>query len=166
MAAVVVTMRSMIPGDVPAVRALEVASFDEPWSERVLHDELEAPNRAYFVAQDSDGNVVGYAGVMVVAGEAHLMTIAVDPDHRARGIGTRLMLAVARACLDAGAEHLTLEVRTTNDDAIRLYERFGFQPIGVRRNYYRDGDAIVMWALDIAETDYRARLDRIAEGVR
>jgi ribosomal-protein-alanine N-acetyltransferase len=90
----------------------------------------------------------------------------VDPSHRTRGIGTRLMLAVARAGLEAGAEHLTLEVRTTNESAIRLYERFGFQAIGVRRNYYRDGDAIVMWALDIADTDYRARLDRIAEEVQ
>lgn len=166
MAAVIVTMRAMTAGDVPAVRALEVACFDEPWSERVLHDELEAPGRVYVVAENSHGAVVGYAGVMIAVGEAHLMTIAVDPAHRSRGIGTRLMLAVARAGLEAGAEHLTLEVRTTNGDAIRLYERFGFQPIGVRRNYYRDGDAIVMWALDIAETDYRARLDEIAEGVR
>jgi ribosomal-protein-alanine N-acetyltransferase len=76
------------------------------------------------------------------------------------------MLAMTRAALEAAAEHLTLEVRTTNESAIRLYERFGFQPIGVRRNYYGDGDAIVMWALDIGDTDYRAQLDRIAEEAR
>jgi ribosomal-protein-alanine N-acetyltransferase len=162
MAAVICAVREMTAGDVPAVRALEVASFDEPWSERVLRDELEAPGRSYVVAEDPVGRVVGYAGLMVAAGEAHVMTIAVEPEHRGRGIGTRLMLAVTRSGLDAGAEHLTLEVRDSNERALRLYERFGFRPVGMRRNYYRDGDAVVMWALDIADADYRARLDRIA----
>jgi ribosomal-protein-alanine N-acetyltransferase len=166
MAAVIITVRPMTAEDVPAIAGLEMASFEEPWSEGVLRDELAAPGRTYAVAEDSTGRVVGYAGVMIAVGEAHVMTVAVDPSHRTRGIGTRLMLAVARAGLEAGAEHLTLEVRTTNESAIRLYERFGFQPIVVRRNYYRDGDAIVMWALDIADTDYRARLDRIAEEVQ
>jgi ribosomal-protein-alanine N-acetyltransferase len=161
-AAVISTVRAMTAADVPAARALEVASFDEPWSERVLRDELEAPGRAYVVAEDPVGRVVGYAGLMVAVGEAHVMTIAVDPEHRGRGIGTRLMLAVARAGLDAGAEHLTLEVRATNERALRLYERFGFRPAGMRPNYYRDGDAVVMWALDIAAPEYQARLDRIS----
>jgi ribosomal-protein-alanine N-acetyltransferase len=165
MAAVTCTVREMLTADVPAVRALEVASFDEPWSERLLSDELRAPGRCYVVAEDPVSGVGGYAGLMVAVGEAHVMTIAVDPDHRGLGIGTRLMLAVVAAGLDAGAEHLTLEVRATNDRAIRLYERFGFRSVGLRRNYYRDGDAVVMWALDVADTDYRARLDRIAEGV-
>jgi ribosomal-protein-alanine N-acetyltransferase len=162
MAAVICVVREMTASDVASVRALEVSSFDEPWSERVLRDEIAAPGRSYVVAEDPVGRVVGYAGLLVAAGEAHVMTIAVDPEHRGRGIGTRLMLAVARAGLEAGAEHLTLEVRDGNESARRLYERFGFRPAGMRRNYYRDGDAVVMWALDIADADYRARLDRIS----
>lgn len=162
MAAVITTLRPMTADDVPAVAALEEASFQEPWSQRVLREELAAPARTYVVAEDTNGRVVGYAGLMMTVGEAHVMTVAVDPQHRSRGIGTRLMLEMARAALRAGAEHLTLEVRATNGEAIRLYERFGFQPIGVRRNYYRDGDAVVMWALDIGDADYRARLARIA----
>ncbi len=166
MAAVILLVRPMTDGDVAAVVDLELASFEEPWSERVVRDELGAPGRRYLVAEDAIGRVVGYGGVMVAVGEAHVMTIAVDPGHRSRGIGTRLMLGLARAAQDAGAEHLTLEVRSTNTSAIRLYERFGFRPIGVRRNYYRDGDAIVMWATDVADPEYRARLERIAGEVR
>jgi len=156
----------MTGADVPAVAILEESCFDEPWSVGVLHDELAAPGRRYVVAEDSQGRVIGYAGMMIAVGEAHVMTIAVAPPDRSRGIGTRLMLEAARLARDAGAEHLTLEVRDTNESAIRLYERFGFRAAGRRRRYYRDGDAIVMWAHDVGGADYGARLERIAGEVR
>ena len=98
---------------------------------------------------------------MVIGTDAHIMTLAVAPDSRRNGIGSQLMLALIDAALDAGAEHLTLELRVSNDSARSLYEKFGFAPVGIRPGYYPDEDALVMWALDVAGNEYRAALDRI-----
>jgi ribosomal-protein-alanine N-acetyltransferase len=71
------------------------------------------------------------------------------------------MMALVDAALEADARHLTLEVRMSNQAAQRLYQRFGFAPVGLRKNYYRDEDALVMWAIDIDTDDYRDRLAAI-----
>ena len=92
--------------------------------------------------------------------DAHVTTIAVDPDWHRRGIGMRLMLNMARASLDRGARNMTLEVRVANTGAQALYHRFGFAPAGIRKNYYSETneDALVMWATDIDTPAYGQRL--------
>jgi ribosomal-protein-alanine N-acetyltransferase len=96
---------------------------------------------------------------MISFEDAHVTTIAVDPAWHRRGIATRLMVALARESLVRGAHNLTLEVRTSNKGAQELYRRFGFAPVGVRKNYYQETneDALVMWVHDIHAPEY-ARL--------
>lgn len=160
MAGGVIIIRPMHREDVPAVSELEQLVYPQPWSPGVFLDELQQERRAYFVA-DEGGRIIGYAGLLVVADEAHVTTVAVEPGHRGRGVGGRLMLALAEAALELGARHLTLEVRASNRTAQELYRRFGFAPVGVRKNYYPDEDALVMWAVDIDGADYRRRLEEI-----
>ena len=149
-------IRDMRRSDIPAVAMLESEIYDQPWSPRVFFDELAIESRAYVVACDDAGSIVGYGGLLVVETDAHITTIAVATEARGRQLGKRLMLALIDRALDTGARHLTLEVRVSNASAQGLYERFGFRPVGRRKNYYRDEDALVMWATDIDTDDYAA----------
>ena len=161
MAAVTVTaIRPMTEIDLPDVIAIERATFSTPWTEGVFRDELAAPSRTYLVAEEAD-QLVGYVGIMLVGEDTHITTVAVASDSAGRGIGTRLVLAGVEAGLAAGGRSLTLEVRSSNRRAQDLYRRFGMGPVGVRKHYYRDEDAIIMWAHDIDGPEYRARLEGI-----
>lgn len=153
-------IRALATDDVPAVLAIERASFPEPWSETMLLEELQGIGRTYVVVVDGDA-VIAYGGVMVIGTDAHIMTLAVAPDSRRAGVGSQLLLALIDGALDSGAQHLTLELRVSNERARSLYEKFGFAPVGIRPGYYPDEDALVMWALDAAGSEYRAALDRI-----
>jgi [ribosomal protein S18]-alanine N-acetyltransferase len=157
-------LRLMTVGDLPAVHALEVRSFPVPWTPEMLCDELVGPGRTYVVA-DGPSGIVGYGGFMLIEGDAHIMTVAVDAPNRRSGVGTRLLLRLVDLALSAGAEHLTLELRVSNLDARRLYERFGFAPVGVRPRYYVNEDALVMWAVNVRGPDYTVLLDEIRQEV-
>ncbi len=114
-----------------------------------------------YLAAEEDGEVVGYSGLMLVLPEAHVTSVTVDPQRRGSRIGTRLMLRVSQEALAAGANSLTLEVRVSNRNAQALYQRFGMAPVGVRKRYYKDEDALVMWVHDIDSAEYRDRLEEI-----
>jgi len=164
-ARVITTIRRMETADIPAVSAMERVVFTDPWSENAFHEELAAAGRRYLVAEEGRA-LVGYGGLLVVEDDAHIVTLAVEEGVRGRGLGTRLMLRLAEEALRAGAAHLTLEVRVSNQPAQSLYRRFGFETVGLRRHYYRDEDALIMWALDIDSEGYRRRLTEIREGLR
>jgi len=139
---------------------IEEANYPRPWSSTVFLSELaQRRSRRYTVATIGP-LVVGYCGLMVVAEDGHITTLTVDPAWHRRSIGTVLLLDQARAAPVLGVRHLTLEVRASNASAQTLYQRFGFAPVGVRRNYYPETgeDAIVMWARDIDTADYAQRL--------
>jgi ribosomal-protein-alanine N-acetyltransferase len=150
----------MAAGDIPTVLDIERRTYPQPWSEGVFRDELSQANRVYLVAE-AEGGMIGFAGLLLVEDDAHVTTLAVEATARQRGIGTRLMLELIAAGLERGARNLTLEVRATNDGAQRLYSRFGMAAVGVRKHYYRDDDAVIMWATDIDQPDYSERLDEI-----
>jgi ribosomal-protein-alanine N-acetyltransferase len=160
----VMEIRPMAADDVPAVLALEQATFSQPWDEEILAAEVQADRRVYLVAGDGQGSIVGYGGLLWNGEEAHVVTLA--SAKRGSGIGTRLMLALVEAAIERGARHLTLEVRTSNRTAQELYRRFGLAPVGIRSGYYGDEDALVMWAHDIATPGYRARLDEVRRSLR
>lgn len=148
-------VRPMTPADVAAVAELEAVAFSDPWPPAFFFEELSAPGRDYVVVEEG-GRIVAYGGTMVVDGAAHVMTIAVRPEARRRGLGTTVMAALFDVAIDRGAEHLTLEVRPSNTAAIDLYRRFGFVAAGTRPRYYPDGeDAMVMWAHDVASPEAR-----------
>lgn len=157
-------IRRMKKRDLPAVLELEREIYPQPWASSVFKDELSLLNRHYVVVED-EGTVLGYAGLLLVADDAHVTTIAIDPQARRRRLGSRLMLALIEAALAAGARHLTLEVRVSNAAARALYQQFGLAPVGVRKDYYRGEDALVMWATDIDGEEYRERLAAIRDGL-
>ncbi len=160
-----IEIRPMTRADIPAVATLESEIYPEPWSPRVFFDELAMDNRRYLVAVEESGAPIGYGGLLIVEGDAHITTIAVAPAARGRQLGTRLMLRLVDEAVAAGTQHLTLEVRASNETAQRLYERFGFEPVGRRKNYYKDEDALVMWATDIGTAEYQDRIRAIRESL-
>ena len=137
----VIVIRPMVEEDLPVVLSIERATFATPWTERIFLDELSGDHRRYLVAEDS-GQVAGYIGTMLVGEDAHITTVAVATERSGQGIGTRLLLAAVRDGLAAGARQLTLEVRMSNRRAQDLYRRFGMAPVGVRKHYYVDEDAV------------------------
>jgi [ribosomal protein S18]-alanine N-acetyltransferase len=151
-----VVIRPLTLEDLEAVVALEAAHAAAPWSEGVFRDELAAENRIYLAAEE--GGVVGFAGAMLVADEAHVTNLLVDADWRRQGIGIELMKALIGAAVEAGAQHLTLEVRSRNEAARALYARLGLAPVGIRKGYYGDDDALILWAHDIDAERYREKL--------
>ena len=146
-----------------SVLRIESKVYPVPWSMSLFLSELALRStRAYYVAFVGR-QVVGYAGLMMTLDDGHVTTIAVDPAWHRHKVGTRLLLALAREARRRGATSLTLEVRLGNKPAQNLYRRFGFRPVGVRKNYYAETneDALVMWVDDIDTDDYAARLDAL-----
>jgi ribosomal-protein-alanine N-acetyltransferase len=114
-----------------------------------------------------DGELVGYAGLWRVALEAHITTIGVRMGDHSKGYGTVLFAALVQRAYALGARWITLEVRDSNDHAIRLYERFGFKAIGRRRGYYTDNgeDAVIMWSDSIHAPAFKRGFSAILSGI-
>ncbi len=149
------------------VMAIERQVYPRPWSPNLFLSEMnELRNRGYFVAKVGK-DVIGYGGMMVYGEEAHVTTIAVDPAWHRRKIGTRLLFELVQEGLRLGAKAVSLEVRVSNWGAQRLYQQFGFRPVGVRKNYYQETneDALVMWVDDVRAPEYRQRLAEIVGGL-
>jgi [ribosomal protein S18]-alanine N-acetyltransferase len=147
----------------PRVMEIESVSYPKPWTQNVFQSELELARRGdrhYLVAR-SGSDVVGYAGLMFVVGDAHVTNIAVHADRQRSGVATRLLAGLAWEARARGCEAMTLEVRATNAGAQALYRSFGFAPAGVR-NYENTEDAIVMWRHDIGDTEFAERLTSLS----
>lgn len=152
---------------VRSVLRIEEQVYPRPWTSALFLSELAMrTTRAYFVARVGK-EIVGYAGVMISFEDSHVTTIAVDPAWQRHGIATRLMVALARESLVRGAQHMTLEVRVSNKGAQDLYRRFGYAPVGVRKNYYPETneDALVMWVHDIDSPEYARLLTGLEDRV-
>ena len=144
--------------DIPAVLEIDQVSFSNPWPERSYRYELtDNPAAQLFVAKLSDGTIVGYLGYWLIGDEVHISTFAVHPEYRMHGIGEDLLRHALSAASVKGADVATLEVRESNDPAIALYEKLGFDEVGSRNGYYRDNkeDAILMTLDGIASLALR-----------
>jgi ribosomal-protein-alanine N-acetyltransferase len=147
------------------VMAIERRVYPRPWSPSLFLSEIgDEHTRAYFVGR-VDRRIVTYGGLICYGDEAHITTIAVDPEFHRRKIGTRMLYELMRTAIDMGATATSLEVRVSNWNAQRLYSDFGFRPVGVRKNYYQEvnEDALVMWVDDIQSAEYLDRLEDIVE---
>jgi [ribosomal protein S18]-alanine N-acetyltransferase len=142
------TLRVMTTADLDAVLALEYAMFgEEAWSRQMLEGELaEQPRSRYYLVAADDGVLTGYAGLMVAGAQADVLTLAVAADRWGQGIGSALLEALLAEAARRGCTEVFLEVRTDNDRAQRLYRRYGFTQIGIRKGYYQPSgaDALVM----------------------
>ena len=132
--------------DLPAVMKLDREAFFDPWSLETWQRELQNPI-AVWIVEEVERDIVGYAGIWNVAGEAQVMRVAVRKALRNRGLGLMLMQELVRESLESGAEAVTLEVRESNIAAQKVYERCGFVSQGIRPGYYSDtGEgAVIMW---------------------
>ncbi len=154
------------------VMAIERQVYPRPWSPNLFLSEMaESRNRCYLVAR-IDRQVVGYGGLICYGEEAHITNVAVDPDLQRRKIGMRVLHDLIVAAIEMGADAVSLEVRVTNWGAQRLYGRFGFHPVGVRKNYYQEigEDALIMWLDGVQGAGFRGRLrdlmEELPEGIR
>ncbi len=163
-------VEKMTLADVPEVGALERAVFTLPWSNHAFEYELQYNPMAYFVvvrrrAAEGEGKtgapagspgrtgrrpprqpVLGYGGFWLIIDEAHICTLAVHPDWRGQGFGELLLLQMVDHATALNASVATLEVRTSNLVAQRLYRKYGFEVVGLRKGYYSDNheDALIM----------------------
>ena len=120
-----------------ALEQLERTCFSRPWSRKMLAEELENQCAAFLVAEDSvSGRVLGYAGLMVVADEGYITNVAVFPEYRRQGIAAQILQVFLQFAAANHLAFLTLEVRPSNAAAIALYQGFGFEEVGRRKNYY------------------------------
>ena len=116
---------------------LERICFSRPWSRKMLAEELENQCAAFLVAEDSvSGRVLGYAGLMVVADEGYITNVAVFPEYRRQGIAAQILQVFLQFAAANHLAFLTLGVRPSNAAAIALYQGFGFEEVGRRKNYY------------------------------
>jgi [ribosomal protein S18]-alanine N-acetyltransferase len=153
----------MRAADLDAVQRIERASFATPWPSYAYRQEIETNRMAHYIVARGGDEVVGFAGMWLMVDQAHITTFAVDPEWRRKGIGARMVLALLRMSETLGARNATLEVRLSNLPARRLYERFGFRPVGVRPRYYTDNgeDALIMTTDDLESPEMRARIGRL-----
>ena len=147
------------------VLSIEARVYPRPWSASLFLSELsQRTTRTYIVAK-SEGEVIGYAGMMFTGREAHVTNIAVDPDFHSRKVGTRLLMYLVTEAIARGAEILSLEVRVSNNVAQAMYEKFGFSAVSIRKGYYieTNEDALVMVVDDARSTEHRIRLQKIRD---
>jgi ribosomal-protein-alanine N-acetyltransferase len=149
----------MTADDIPAVHAIESASFPTPWPPYAFREEIESNRMARYLVVRAGDRVIAYAGIWLMVDEAHVTTFAVLPAYRRRGIGGLLLSDLMRLSADLGAVVCTLEVRLSNAAARKLYQEFGFKPVSVRPRYYSDNgeDALIM-TTDRLETPVMQRL--------
>ena len=150
----------MTVDDLGAVQEIEGESFTTPWPPHAYRSELETNRLAHYIVARYDDQLVGFAGMWLMVDEAHITTFAVRKTWRRQGVGERLLLALLDLAQARGAHEATLEVRPSNHPARRLYEKYGFALVGVRRRYYSDDneDALI---LTTAALDSQAMRDRI-----
>ena len=145
-----IELRRLVLDDLEDIDAIEHRSYPTPWSRSMFAGELAKPSSiclGAFEADAEDGALVGYLIVSRYVDAWHVMNVAVDPDQRGRGVATMLLERLFDLTAADARRGYTLEVRVSNEAAIDLYERLGFEPRGIRRGYYTDNreDALIMW---------------------
>jgi [ribosomal protein S18]-alanine N-acetyltransferase len=142
-----VELRRLDARDLDTVEAIERASYPTPWSRSMFAAELRKPSALALGAYSETGELVAYSFASRYVDAWHVMNVAVAPEYREQGIATQLLERLFEVTADDQRRGYTLEVRVSNHAAIRLYERLGFEPRGLRRGYYTDNreDALIMW---------------------
>ncbi|WP_106494755.1 ribosomal protein S18-alanine N-acetyltransferase [Lentibacillus sp. Marseille-P4043] len=140
-------IRKMEYNDIDQVFEVEQASFENPWEKDIFEQEIVENQFAHYFILELDQKIIGYAGLWVVIDDAQITNIAVTPDYRGNKLGEKLFHYTMEQAIRLGGRRLSLEVRTSNIVAQRMYRKFGLVPGGIRKNYYTDNqeDAIVMW---------------------
>jgi [ribosomal protein S18]-alanine N-acetyltransferase len=141
-----VRIRPLTIARIDEVLAIERVSFSDPWSREMFRSELMVGGGTYARLAERDGVVVGYLCAVLVADEAHVGNLAVDPAERRQGVAQMLLDDLFEAAQSRKLRRVTLEVRETNEKARKFYYKNNFIDVAIRKNYYRNPteDAIVM----------------------
>jgi ribosomal-protein-alanine N-acetyltransferase len=144
--AVALEIRTLALGDLDAIEAIEKRAYRTPWSRSMFASELAKPTSICLGAFEGE-RLMGYTINSRYVDAWHVMNVAVDPEYQRRGVASQLLERLFELTADDERRGYTLEVRVSNQDAIRLYEKLGFEPRGIRRGYYTDNreDALIMW---------------------
>lgn len=190
------TLRYMRLGDIRQVETIDVMCFDPPWSNESYAFEINESKISHMVVLEENpgaapaepirrrtfwdrmrgrgrglettlgGAVVGYGGLWKIEDEAHISTIAIDPDWRGKGYGEILLAGMFGKALQLQAGYIVLEVRVSNAVAQGLYRKYGFCRVGRRKSYYRN-DSEDAWDMRVAlDRDTRHRFERLYEKLR
>jgi ribosomal-protein-alanine N-acetyltransferase len=153
-----IEIRNLKVDDLDQVMDIEPVAFgSHHWSRDSFVKELNNLSGHYYAAvEPGTDNLCGYSGFWLIGEEAHITTLAVQPDLRRNYIGERLLIHDITAAQQVGASYITLEVRVSNEVAQKLYYKYGFKSLGLRRKYYQDNDedALVLWTEHISSPDY------------
>ena len=146
MTAVAIEIRALELGDLSAIEAIEQKAYPTPWSRSMFASELAKPTSICLGAFEGS-DLVGYIVNSRYVDAWHVMNVAVDPEHQRRGVASALLEQLFELTRGNERRGYTLEVRVSNEAAIKLYERLGFESRGIRRGYYTDNreDALIMW---------------------
>lgn len=139
-------IREMEAADVEEVARIEAEVFAQPWSMESFLAEVKTPNHIYLVAEDC-GKIIGYCGLWEVAGEGQITNVCVAPEQRGKYVATQMLEELLKKAVSLKVGAITLEVRVSNELAIRLYEKLGFRVAGIRKEFYSHPkeDAKIMW---------------------
>ena len=146
--------------DLPAIQVIERAAFSAPWPANAYKTELETNKLAHYLVVRVGDEIAGFAGLWLMVDEAHVTTFAIAPAWRRNHLAERLLVATFDIAIDRRATEATLEVRLSNLPARRLYEKFGFRPVGIRPRYYSDNneDALIMTTEPLSSPEMVSRL--------
>lgn len=138
-------IRLMTESDISQVVAIEEESFSTPWSEKSFRDSLKNKDTLFLIACE-DNVIKGYCGMYISFDEGSITNIAVQPKFRKEGIASSIIIELLKASYIRNVTKIFLEVRVSNEVAIKLYEKFGFKKVGVRKNFYErpKEDALIM----------------------
>ena len=145
----------------------EQAYGEHHWSKESFFNELNNQLAKYYCAFNEQGELVGYCGCWQIMEEAHITNVAVSPNFRRQNIGEALLISIIKSCYKEMVKYLTLEVRVSNTPAIKLYEKYGFKSLGVRKGYYQDNneDALIMWTENIFYDKFKGIFEQNLENL-
>lgn len=137
------TFKKMYIQDLEEIKDVLLSDFDDFWSYEVLMEELLSDSSLYIVAKKQN-EIIGFAGIKIIIDEADIMNIVVKKSYRNNGIGSLLLENLILTSNKKNLNFINLEVDCKNTIAINLYKKFGFEEISLRKNYYKNNDAIIM----------------------
>ena len=137
------TFKKMDIQDLEEIKDILLSDFDDFWSYEVLREELLSDSSLYIVAKKQN-EIIGFAGIKIIIDEADIMNIVVKKSYRNNGIGSLLLENLILTSNKKNLNFINLEVDCKNTIAINLYKKFGFEEISLRKNYYKNNDAIIM----------------------
>lgn len=132
-------IRRLAPADLPEILAIERAAYDYPWSEDIFRDCLRVGYRG-FAAVDAHDRLMGYGLLSIAVTDAHVLNLCVGSPHRRKRVASRILRSMLEHARAQGADTLMLEVRVSNQDALKLYQNTGFERVGRRKRYYPASD--------------------------